>query len=272
MFHYIGWFSFNGIEFERLKHLKSNTSANVQTQNIRDLIQRVIGSRANEFNLTVDLALGPAERDTYKIVTQNGKGQINGTSGVGVAMGFYYYIKYYCGGQFTWAGQQINLPTPLPVVPSPGITKTSNDRMTNYTIQKYGHHDTEVDQAGNILLKSFHGKNGFVKYPRLSPKFYIWYSPNFLYQAWDLMVKASPNLITVIYLDKLEIYYITITIRKVVSIRQTINLDYMNTMLGTTTQWRDSKQWTGLFADFYLPRWQLFIDTLKGNHLMVRLM
>ena len=53
---------------------------------------------------------------------------ITGTTGVGVAMGFYYYIKKYCNAHISWAGDQVNLPDNLPKVPDAGITITSNDR------------------------------------------------------------------------------------------------------------------------------------------------
>ena len=53
---------------------------------------------------------------------------ITGTTGVGVAMGFYYYLKKYCNAHISWAGDQVNLPEQLPMVPTAGIAITSNDR------------------------------------------------------------------------------------------------------------------------------------------------
>ncbi|KAK6188714.1 hypothetical protein SNE40_004838 [Patella caerulea] len=128
----LGFNPVNGVEFETLKHLKAKTSAEIQTEAVKDLIKRVLGSRSSEFNVTVDFNLGPQGKDTYKIVTENGVQKISGSTGVAVAMGFYYYIKYYCNGQFTWAGQQVNLPVNLPTIPSPGITKTTIDRFRYY--------------------------------------------------------------------------------------------------------------------------------------------
>lgn len=57
----------------------------------------------------------------------DGNIQINGTSGVAVAMGFYHYLKYFCNGQRTWAGQQTQLPESLPAISSP-IKITTNDK------------------------------------------------------------------------------------------------------------------------------------------------
>ena len=45
---------------------------------------------------------------------------ITGTTGVGVAMGFYYYIKKYCNAHISWAGDQVNLPDTIPKVPDAG--------------------------------------------------------------------------------------------------------------------------------------------------------
>ena len=53
---------------------------------------------------------------------------VTGTSGVAAAMGFYYYVTQYAGGHVSWGGTQVNLPSPLPEVPSPGETVTSNDK------------------------------------------------------------------------------------------------------------------------------------------------
>ena len=49
------------------------------------------------------------------------------TSGVSAAMGFYYYLKNFCHAQVTWAGEQLNLPSPLPAVPA-RLVITTNDR------------------------------------------------------------------------------------------------------------------------------------------------
>lgn len=53
---------------------------------------------------------------------------IEASSGIGAAMGFYYYLKKLCGCQFTWAGEQLKLPNPLPVIAKPGRTVYANDR------------------------------------------------------------------------------------------------------------------------------------------------
>ncbi|XP_046550254.1 alpha-N-acetylglucosaminidase-like [Haliotis rubra] len=118
------------IEFLTLDHLRSRTSPDVQATAATDLIRRIVGDRSSDFDINVDPTSGPADRDTFTLVQSGQKLSITGTSGVAVAMGFYYYIKYYCGGQFTWAGQQIALPAELPKVSA--VTITSNDRFRYY--------------------------------------------------------------------------------------------------------------------------------------------
>ncbi|XP_048255627.1 alpha-N-acetylglucosaminidase-like isoform X4 [Haliotis rufescens] len=121
-----------GREFSTLNHIRSKTPSDVQSTAAADLIKRVIGVRASDFLVSVDPSIGPKNRDTFKLVSSGAKLSITGTSGVAVAMGFYYYLKYYCGGQFTWAGQQVALPTVLPVIASPGKVVTSNDQFRYY--------------------------------------------------------------------------------------------------------------------------------------------
>ncbi|XP_059151903.1 LOW QUALITY PROTEIN: alpha-N-acetylglucosaminidase-like [Physella acuta] len=62
--------------------------------------------------------------------TENGI-EVTGTSGVAASIGFYYYLKYYCNGQRTWAGQQTELPPTLPVITTP-IKITTNDKFRYY--------------------------------------------------------------------------------------------------------------------------------------------
>ncbi|XP_067677371.1 alpha-N-acetylglucosaminidase-like isoform X2 [Haliotis asinina] len=121
-----------GREFSTLNHIWSKMPSDVQSTAASDLISRVIGNRSSDFLVSVDPSIGPKNRDTFKLVSSGTKLSITGTSGVAVAMGFYYYLKYYCGGQYTWAGQQVALPAVLPVIASPGKTVTSNDQFRYY--------------------------------------------------------------------------------------------------------------------------------------------
>ena len=53
---------------------------------------------------------------SVQIVTVDSAVEVTGSTGVAAAYGVYYYLKNFCHCQFTWAGQKINLPIPLPHV------------------------------------------------------------------------------------------------------------------------------------------------------------
>ncbi|XP_021363581.1 alpha-N-acetylglucosaminidase-like isoform X1 [Mizuhopecten yessoensis] len=119
-------------DFPALDHIRTRTSASTQTHASQALIGRIVGKRANEFTAHVQPDLGPKDRDTFKIWSSGSYVNITGTTGVAVAMGLYYYLTNHCGCQYTWAGQQMNIPSPLPKVPAPGIKVTTNDRFRYY--------------------------------------------------------------------------------------------------------------------------------------------
>ncbi|XP_069126056.1 alpha-N-acetylglucosaminidase-like [Argopecten irradians] len=116
-------------EFETLKHLKPKASQETQAAAAQALIGRIVGKRANEFKASISSTIGPENRDTFQIITSGSYVNITGTTGVAVAMGLYYYLTNHCGCQYTWAGQQMDIPSTLPNVPSPGIKITTNDRF-----------------------------------------------------------------------------------------------------------------------------------------------
>jgi alpha-N-acetylglucosaminidase len=121
-----------GTDFAELRHLKTGTSPDQQAEAALDLIGRLINERSSDFIVQVNENIGPKDRDTFQLSsTVDGKIQIVGTSGVAASMGFYHYLKYYCNGQRTWAGQQTQLPTTLPVISTP-ITITTNDKFRYY--------------------------------------------------------------------------------------------------------------------------------------------
>ncbi|XP_059151841.1 alpha-N-acetylglucosaminidase-like isoform X1 [Physella acuta] len=119
------------IDFPQLNHIKPKATPEQQAQAVKDLIRRLIKDRASEFNVIVDPSIGPNNKDTFQLrSTENGI-EVTGTSGVAASMGFYYYLKYYCNGQRTWAGQQTELPPTLPVITTP-IKITTNDKFRYY--------------------------------------------------------------------------------------------------------------------------------------------
>ncbi|CAG5128828.1 unnamed protein product [Candidula unifasciata] len=121
-----------GRDFPQLRHIKARASPAAQAEAAQELIVRLIGARASLFTVKVNESIGPVDCDTFELSSAaNGHIQITGTTGVAVAMGFYYYLKYFCSGQRTWAGQQTQLPEILPVINSP-MKITTNDKFRYY--------------------------------------------------------------------------------------------------------------------------------------------
>jgi alpha-N-acetylglucosaminidase len=139
--------------FPHLDAIQPQSNAATQEDAARDLIRRLIGTRADEFLVKVDFHLLVDGKDvckvtlcmhlslrgciftgirTLQISTDTGKVSVTASSGVGVAWGFYYYIREYCGAHVMWAGNQTNLPATLPSLPSAGITIAANDKYTTH--------------------------------------------------------------------------------------------------------------------------------------------
>jgi alpha-N-acetylglucosaminidase len=81
----------------------------------RGLIQRIVPTKADQFLLETI----PAEngRDVFEIENRDGKVVIRGSSGVAIASGWNWYLKYYCHCHVSLWGNQSELPDPLPAVP-----------------------------------------------------------------------------------------------------------------------------------------------------------
>jgi len=80
----------------------------------RGLIQRLAPGKADQFGLETI----PAEdgRDVFEIESREGKVVIRGSSGVALASGWNWYLKYYCHCHVSLWGNNLNLPDPLPPV------------------------------------------------------------------------------------------------------------------------------------------------------------
>lgn len=118
----------SGKVFQTLSHLKPQYRDAVQTTAIQDLIYRLIGKRADEFVVTVNSSLAGSDGlDTYQLSSVGGgKVAVVGSSGVAAATGCYNYLKYFCGCHISWSGVQLQVPSPLPRVPSTITVKTPN--------------------------------------------------------------------------------------------------------------------------------------------------
>ena len=76
------------------------------------LVKRVLGERAGEF----EFAAIPNEdgKDVFEFECANGKAVVRGSSGVAMASGLNWFLKYHCNASVSWCGNQLNLPKPLP--------------------------------------------------------------------------------------------------------------------------------------------------------------
>jgi alpha-N-acetylglucosaminidase len=80
------------------------------------LIQRVAPGYAGKFK--IEHLQAAASQDAFEIDQKDGLIILRGNNGVSISSAFYYYIKEIAGGQITWNGTNLTLPSPLPPVPS----------------------------------------------------------------------------------------------------------------------------------------------------------
>ncbi|XP_071967830.1 alpha-N-acetylglucosaminidase [Engystomops pustulosus] len=120
--------SVSGKVFQTLSHLKPQHRDAVQSAAVQDLLYRLIGDRAAEFQVSVNNSLAaPDGLETYELRSVGaGKVAVVGSTGVAAATGCYNYLKYFCGCHISWSGVQLQVPSPLPRVPYTITVKTPN--------------------------------------------------------------------------------------------------------------------------------------------------
>ncbi|XP_058464610.1 alpha-N-acetylglucosaminidase isoform X1 [Malaya genurostris] len=99
-----------------LQHVKTKTSFEDQQAAAIELINRIIPDRADEFVVVVDDNL---KLNSFTISKNNRTSPnvfITGSSGIAATKGFYHYLKYFCGCQISWDGNQLKLPSTFPDV------------------------------------------------------------------------------------------------------------------------------------------------------------
>eukprot|EP00118_Oscarella_pearsei_P003618 m.15082 g.15082 ORF g.15082 m.15082 type:complete len:759 (+) comp26171_c0_seq1:20-2296(+) len=109
----------------------TSVSPNAQAEAVKDLIQRLIPERADEFQIEIDSSLAAKFKDAFEISWADNRVLVRGTTGVAAAWGFQHYLKYWCFCHVSWGGDQLNLPSPLPPVHSP-VKITSPHRYRYY--------------------------------------------------------------------------------------------------------------------------------------------
>ena len=116
---------------------RKNDSSDPQVQAVSKLIKRILPNHASHFVLKfIDAHEG---KDVFEIQSQQGKIVIRGSSGIALASGFNYYLKNFCNASYTWRGNNLNVPSPLPPVQTP-IRKVNPHQiryMFNYCVFSY---------------------------------------------------------------------------------------------------------------------------------------
>lgn len=93
-------------------------------QAVRALTQRLLPAHADCFSFQT-IASDPAtNRDVFEIEAEDGQVVIRGNTGVSMAMGLNWYLKYYCHCHVSWCGHQLTLPDTLPDV-TPKVRRVS---------------------------------------------------------------------------------------------------------------------------------------------------
>ncbi|NLX57054.1 MAG: alpha-N-acetylglucosaminidase [Planctomycetaceae bacterium] len=83
-------------------------------QAARGVLQRVIPEVADAFDLEV--IPSAAGRDVFEIESVDGRLVVRGSSGVAIASGVNWYLKYVCHCHLSFNGDQLDIPRPLPGV------------------------------------------------------------------------------------------------------------------------------------------------------------
>ncbi|MGJ1264844.1 alpha-N-acetylglucosaminidase [Sphingobacterium spiritivorum] len=106
-----------------------NLSAQLNVGVTKGLINRLIPSHADQFEIAYIPKVDSL--DVFEIEQVNGKLYLRGNNGVSVASALHYYLKNFCNADISWNGNQLNLPSKLPVVEEK-IVKTSPHKFRYY--------------------------------------------------------------------------------------------------------------------------------------------
>ena len=102
----------------------------------KNLIQRVIGERSQNFILQKDFAC--QKDDAFEVSSSDGKVTIKANSTIALARGFYHFLKNACNCQITWSGQNIVLPKKFPDYNSGKIISAFSLRLY-YNVCAFGY-------------------------------------------------------------------------------------------------------------------------------------
>lgn len=100
-----------------------------QIQAAYDLIERVTPGYKSQFKLEL---IEPVDgQDVYQIAAEGGKIVLKGNNTVSLATAYNQYLKYTCNAHVSWFGNQLNLPSILPL-PSKEVKNTINGKYRVY--------------------------------------------------------------------------------------------------------------------------------------------
>ncbi len=85
------------------------------TQAARELIGRVTPGYEKQYVLEIIPADPQSGEDVFEVDFRKGKVVLRGNNPVALASAFHWYLKYTCGAQLSWFGDQLKLPKRLPL-------------------------------------------------------------------------------------------------------------------------------------------------------------
>ncbi len=91
------------------------TASKSPAEAARGVLQRQLGARAGEFELSEIPTVG--EQEVYEIFAIDGRVRVAGSSAVALCRGVYSYLRNQCRAMITWSGSNTQLPSRLPDMP-----------------------------------------------------------------------------------------------------------------------------------------------------------
>lgn len=115
---------------EAFGHIKSDANPTTQQQAVHDLIARLLPKYKDIFFIKVDPKLGGTGLDKFAYVSVDSKLSIRCTTGVACAMAVNHFLKNYCKAHVSWSGDQLEIPSPFPVVKNV-VTVSIHNRLVH---------------------------------------------------------------------------------------------------------------------------------------------
>jgi alpha-N-acetylglucosaminidase len=102
----------------------------------RQVLERVLGSRAASFDLT--LVSAGDSLDMFEVASNGGRVTVRGTSPVALVRGTYHYLRNTCHCMVTWSGSHLDLPEAFPDCPRE-IVRTPYQFRQYFNICAFGY-------------------------------------------------------------------------------------------------------------------------------------